>query len=431
MVPTVWLKGCLAFVVFLGSEGVRRHSVRGSKANSTTKSNALLGMYPFFHTTDEIHQEVKQLVTNCPGMSFRTESKGSLLSAGSTDIDVITFKSKSSKPHNRMFVLFGEHARELISPETGLHFIKTLCGKTDLASRAQDALADTEFQIVVNGNPRSRRKVEQGEYCLRVNPSGVDLNRNWDEAWDPKPSEINAADTNPGPAPFSEPETQIFKKLVTDFDPTVFLTIHSGTRGMYMPWAYNPNDLGSQNQAQMLQLLLELDSKYCQCPYGGAGKEVGYACPGTCLDWVYDDLKTPYAFAFEIYAHPSQDEALRARWLEKTKNHSALIQSNDLFDHISENAQPAQCLMMFNPTTKGDYDKELKNWVSSYLDMAVMTAAALKAGKVDMGNNATAKLPMTPAGNQTTVLLKGKAGSAHLVANASVHGISFPLTGLE
>eukprot|EP00746_Dinoflagellata_sp_MGD_P003294 gnl/MRDRNA2_/MRDRNA2_106403_c0_seq1.p1 gnl/MRDRNA2_/MRDRNA2_106403_c0~~gnl/MRDRNA2_/MRDRNA2_106403_c0_seq1.p1 ORF type:complete len:418 (+),score=62.66 gnl/MRDRNA2_/MRDRNA2_106403_c0_seq1:179-1432(+) len=413
-----WLRKCVFFMFFLAAKGVRRQSVRGSKVNSTS-------MPPFFHTTEALHSELKQLATRCPGMSFRTESKGSLIGVGSTSIDVISIKSKSSKPTNRMFMLFGEHARELISPETGLHLIKTLCGETSLSSLAVDALADTEFQIVVNGNPKSRMRVEQGDFCLRVNPNGVDLNRNWNEHWSPEPSEINAVDTNPGPAPFSEPETQIFKKLVTDFDPTVFLTVHSGTRGMYMPWAYNQHSLGKQNQAQMLQLLVELDSKYCQCPYGGAGKEVGYPCPGTCLDWIYDELKTPYAFAFEIYAHPANDQQLRARWEEKKKNPDALLQSNDAFEHVSQNAQPQQCFYMFNPTKKEEYDQELKNWVSAYLDMAIRTAAEFKAGKVDLGSNTTAPVPMQYA-NQTTVLFKHKVDSARLP-----YGISFPLTGLE
>jgi len=350
-----------------------------------------------------------------------------------------------------MFVLFGEHARELISPETGLYFIKSLCGETDLSSRAQNALQDTEFQIIVNGNPRSRVEVENGDYCLRVSPSGVDLNRNWAEGWDPKPSEVNPVDTNPGPAPFSEPETQIFKKLVTDFDPTVFLTIHSGTRGLYMPWAFNPNDLGDQNQKQMLHMLQDLDAKYCQCPYGGAGKEVGYACPGTCLDWIYDELKTPYAFAFEIYAHPMNGKALRARWEEKIKEDGAFIQKNslahsnfhDVFQRhpsdfvqlhdnqiLGKNVQPQDCFVIFNPTTKEGYDKELNNWVNSYIDMAVKTAAELKAGKTDMGSNATAPVPVA-ASQGATVFVKAKAGSIKLGHNATIHGLSFPLTGLE
>ena len=30
-------------------------------------------------------------------------------------------------------------------------------------------------------------KVEGGDFCLRVNENGVDLNRNWDEKWEPSP----------------------------------------------------------------------------------------------------------------------------------------------------------------------------------------------------------------------------------------------------
>merc|ERR1719213_1619222 len=107
-----------------------------------------------------------------------------------------------------------------------------------------------------------------------------------------------------------------------------------------MPWAWDVTDTADWNQERMLSVLRDLDAKYCQCPYGGAGKEVGYACPGTCLDWIYDELKTPYAFAFEIYAHPMNDKQLRARWEEKKRNPGALIQSNDRFEHVSENAQP-------------------------------------------------------------------------------------------
>ena len=84
-----------------------------------------------------------------------------------------------------------------------------------------------------------------------------------------------------------------FKALVQDYRPTTFLTVHSGTRGMYMPWAYDMEHLAKRNQPQMMQILTALDRDHCQCPFGAAGKEVGYSCPGTCLDWVYDKLRVP------------------------------------------------------------------------------------------------------------------------------------------
>lgn len=49
------------------------------------------------------------------------------------------------------------------------------------------------------------------------------------EEWQPG-AVLDPADTNPGPKPFSEPETRAFKQLVEEYRPTTFLTIHSGTK---------------------------------------------------------------------------------------------------------------------------------------------------------------------------------------------------------
>merc|ERR1719231_1408963 len=92
---------------------------------------------------------------------------------------------------------------------------------------------------------------------------------------------------------------------------------------MYMPWAYDMEHLATRNEPQMMNILKTLDKDHCECPYGAAGKEVGYSCPGTCLDWVYDQLQTPYAFAFEIFVNPEQDEDLKERWQAKMQEQGA------------------------------------------------------------------------------------------------------------
>merc|ERR1719450_500762 len=66
--------------------------------------------------------------------------------ADDRSIDVVTIKAPNSKPVNKNFLLFGEHARELISPESGLHFIKTLCGEVGDKDRSASILQDSEFQ---------------------------------------------------------------------------------------------------------------------------------------------------------------------------------------------------------------------------------------------------------------------------------------------
>merc|ERR1719171_2021817 len=127
-------------------------------------SHTMDALYPFYHTTDAIHQELSDLAGKCEGMTFETKSH-----AGSDgiarNVDVVTIKAPDSKPVNKNFLLFGEHARELISPESGFHLIKTLCGEAGDKERSASILQDSEFQIVVNGNPRSRQHVESGDFC--------------------------------------------------------------------------------------------------------------------------------------------------------------------------------------------------------------------------------------------------------------------------
>eukprot|EP00450_Noctiluca_scintillans_P006113 CAMPEP_0194483502 /NCGR_PEP_ID=MMETSP0253-20130528/5086_1 /TAXON_ID=2966 /ORGANISM="Noctiluca scintillans" /LENGTH=403 /DNA_ID=CAMNT_0039323169 /DNA_START=48 /DNA_END=1259 /DNA_ORIENTATION=- len=381
---------------FLALGAASRAHLRGDELRTDSRSMSF--MYPFYHTTKKINEELTDLATRCPGMTLETRSSPSGTDA--VELDVVTIKG-GENAINKNFLLFGEHSRELISPESGLHFIKSLCGETELSDRAAKALKTSEFQVVVNANPRSRKLVEEGDFCLRVNEDGVDLNRNWDEMWQGD-AVMDPSDTNPGPKPFSEPETQILKSLVEEYRPTNFLTVHSGTRGMYMPWAFDMEHLADRNQLAMMEILEKLDSDYCQCPFGAAGREVGYSCPGTCLDYVYDKLKTPFSFAFEIFVNPDSDEMLKERWQQKMlevgaapKANTSLVQDQykDFFDqHPSSFLQiesdtkrgngmsDGQCFAQFNPEEEELFHKTLRTWTSAYLDMADMVVENLQKG---------------------------------------------------
>jgi len=359
-------------------------------------------IYPFYHTSDELQSELSRLAGSCSGFSFETKSQST--SESKADVDIVTMKKPGSSPKNKMYFLFGEHARELISPESGIYFLKSLCGETETSDYLQGVLDDTEFRVVLNGNPHSRRKVEGGDFCLRVNENGVDLNRNWDEKWEQSP-ELSPQDTDPGPKPFSEPETQIFREDVTAYMPTSFVTIHSGTYGMYMPWAYDMEHLAQRNNKAMMNMLKDLDSEYCQCPFGAAGKEVGYSCPGTCLDYVYDQLNASYAFAFEIYTGPEYADDLKERFQEKIQELNAeqgpakVSDSlalpdlkhedyNDIFNvrpsdfvQLSSHAQHKlhrdgrDCFGQFNPDNQEAFQRNIDNWARVYGDLARKIAA--------------------------------------------------------
>jgi hypothetical protein len=219
---------------------------------------------------------------------------------------------------------------------------------------------------------------------------------------------MDPVDTNPGPAPFSEPETQVFKDLVSNYKPTNFLTIHSGTKGMYMPWAFDMHHLANRNQPAMMEILKSLDKDHCECPFGAAGKEVGYPCPGTCLDWVYDKLQTEYAFAFEIYTNPEMDGFLKERWTEKMQEQGAsFLQLNSHLAHehfkpVFEQCpsdfvqvkaethraemEPDDCFTNFNPDTQERYTWVTENWSNAYLDLAEKVAHNLKQSGSQSGS---------------------------------------------
>lgn len=371
---------------------------------NTTRQSLMKTQHAHYHTSEELQAEVVRLSNGCGGAlkmhSMREKGQNDL------EINVVTIKKPGSTPISKVFLAFGEHARELISSESGLVFMRALCGEVDVGPDLSVAaiLQETEFQFVLNANPGSRLRVEAGEYCVRNNPNNVDMNRNW------------ANDTNEGDYqgahPFSEPETRILKEILMAYQPTAFLSIHSGTRGLYMPWAHDMYHLAKRNQPAMMKILKEIDRDHCQCPYGAAGSEVGYPAPGTSLDWAYTEpLKVSYSFAFEIYAEPDSEAYLSERWREKLRRGGAsLLQSGStlghqhfasLFDeHHSDFVSPHKgeshadkqrrlraaadaetnmmCFESYNPPEASEFHKVTKNWAKAFLHTSRLIAGDLK-----------------------------------------------------
>ncbi|GAB5360958.1 hypothetical protein AAMO2058_000673100 [Amorphochlora amoebiformis] len=396
----------------------------------------------FYHTTDEIITEIRQLSKSCPYLEITPETYQD------TTLQAITVskhpknasEKKSSENILTGLLIFGEHARELISPELALSFVKRLCSND---SKANGVLNSFRFRIYPVCNPEGRRKVEAGDYCRRTNSNGVDLNRNWGDHWKPTPKDSQSQSWS-GPGKFSEGETLILKREVTRSPPDLFITVHSGILGMYTPYAWSgklPNGNSDDHEQvmleipdsevpsglpdhvyKMLQILRRNDEKYCRCSAGPAGREVGYLCSGTCLDYIYDVAKTKYTFGLEIfdknadlgYANYPGKMLLsinstinRRRHTHHSHSHghqhgsSCFIessQSTTSVDNLNKKARKhlrnhrdihknqynmeksrfpmgvesagRACLEAFNPVTKKLYDETLDNWTNALLDIA-------------------------------------------------------------
>ena len=234
-------------------------------------------------------------------------------------LDVVKLKTQThASDHFRVAAVFGEHSRELISPETGLLAIKALCNKMPKCTSCEDdhstqlssllergekvRRVPSEWEIVLNGNPRTRERLEQsGNFCLRRDPADVDLNRNWND-------HFTGGDDH-GNAPFSEPETRAYRAELERQRPNAYFSVHSGELGLYAPHAWTFAEPTSPSEEAALPeygVLRKVQKELCpECPAGSAARLQGMVITGSSFDYVRDELKSNYSYAFELYKDAS------------------------------------------------------------------------------------------------------------------------------
>lgn len=71
------------------------------------------------------------------------------------------------------------------------------------------------MKMILNLNPISREKVEKGDYCLRLNENGVDLNRNYDIHFESYVD--NDRQTTSGSEAFSELQTRLVRDTLSEY----------------------------------------------------------------------------------------------------------------------------------------------------------------------------------------------------------------------
>ena len=302
----------------------------------TLEIASCLELPSFYHKTENLVDIVSSL--NCANIALVSERP------------LQTFKYSSQSQFKTM-IIFGEHPRELISTELGLAYIRHLC---------ETNLNLSDFLIVLNANPNRRQKVEGGEWCLRTNDNGVDINRNWAAHWKSADCQIEK-DTCPGPSPFSETETQEMRDLMVGYKPDLMISIHSGTEAIFLPHVYSKK---SADIPELERIVTELRDDFCEdCAIGNSYDILDYLAYGTCVDYAYDEARVPYSLAFEIY----QMKNKHASFLSGVKP-TCLMQS--------ESSSAADCLNYFNPVTESEYKETIDRWIA-ILDQLVTSVSLL------------------------------------------------------
>ncbi|KOM51719.1 hypothetical protein LR48_Vigan09g037800 [Vigna angularis] len=320
-------------------------SVNASNAQShnLTQNSVTPINYDLYRSSRNLMGEIRALVRRHPDKLTMETLKAANKGYGA-QITVVTYgkekEEKDKRSKLRILLSFGQHGRELITTELALRILSILSEEKLLPGMDQASLNSVLDKLVIKvvpmENPNGRKVVEGGDLCERRNGRGVDLNRNWSVDWGKKEKDYDPYEENPGVAPFSEPESQIMRKLAISFEPHLWVNVHSGMEALFMPYDHKNTTLDGLPLKRMKSFLEEVNHHHCQerCMIGSGGGLVGYFAHGTATDFMYDVVGVPMAFTFEIYGDGT--------------------------------ASSKDCFKMFNPTDPAAYNRVLSDWSATF-----------------------------------------------------------------
>ncbi|XWS24591.1 hypothetical protein CRYUN_Cryun28dG0116200 [Craigia yunnanensis] len=317
---------------------LRSFSLVCADANLTQSSFTPINR-DLYHSSNDLIEQIKSLVHRHPDkLTVETIKAGNKVYEA--EITVVTYcqsrKESDDRSKFRILLSFGQHGRELITSELAWRILSILSEEQFLPKMDRASLNSTLDNVVIKVVPmenlNGRKLVEAGDLCERRNGRGVDLNRNWSVDWGKKEKDYDPYEENPGTAAFSEPETQIMRKLAISFDPHIWVNVHSGMEALFMPYDHKNTTHDGLPSHRMRLLLEELNKVHChkRCMIGSGGGSVGYLAHGTATDYMYDVVRVPMAFTFEIYGDGT--------------------------------ASTKDCFKMFNPVDHTTFKRVLNDW---------------------------------------------------------------------
>eukprot|EP00899_Mesostigma_viride_P017818 jgi/Mesvir1/26037/Mv09581-RA.2 len=267
MATSHWRASPVICVILIAASFLANHAVEGRPL--IVQKTVI--PWDLYHKTDEILGYMQQAAEIHPSLA-RYEMHGPIpvitLSNGSAPQpggrgDVGDSSHRGRK--RRLLVVFGEHAREIITSELAFWFTRMLLEEQSpllqwpsfqaaLAKsvpwiRAKEAtagdcagafdkgaapwtrsrclrdwaailLSKCELKLVFIEMVGQRRKVEEGNLCVRTNARNVDLNRNWSYQW--RHGRFGEEDFG-GMNPFTEAESVTLRQMAEQWRPDAFM----------------------------------------------------------------------------------------------------------------------------------------------------------------------------------------------------------------
>lgn len=203
------------------------------------------------------------------------------------------------------FLDFNIHAREWVTSAVGTWVINQLVYNEEYS----DILDKWELHIVAVLNPdgfqftktndrfwRKTRSRNSGSLCR-----GADPNRNWD--WDfagPGTSPNPCSDTYHGESAFSEVETLAASEYMKDLDIKIYLSTHSYSQYILMPYGTGSNPDLEEMRAVGEKAEAALEAVYGTQYVTGNIQELLYPAAGGSIDWAKGRQGVRWSYAFEL-----------------------------------------------------------------------------------------------------------------------------------
>ena len=267
-----------------------------------------------FRTYDEVMAVLDSLSTAYPNLVTPKTSIGQSIQRRELWMVKVSDNPDIDEDEPEIFINGLHHAREPITIEVCIEFIKELTTNYGIDPEITQLVDNNEFFIIPIVNPDgyeyNRQTYPAGGGMWRKNRHnngdgsyGVDLNRNYPYFWgyDNSGSSGNGStDTYRGSVAGSEPEIQAMMAFIQTHDFAWVMNFHS--YGNYVLWPYGYYD----GVAEEDNLFWELFGNYGEDTLGytaGTPWQVLYNTNGDANDWGYGDQRSKpktYALTIEI-----------------------------------------------------------------------------------------------------------------------------------
>jgi carboxypeptidase T len=278
-----------------------------------------LGSLGGFSTYEECMVHLDNMYADYPGLITPRLPLGPMMTQEGRPVYLVRM-SNYDVQHEKAKVLYTGmiHAREPVSMQHLLYFMYYLLENYESDAQIKYLLDHAELYFVPMLNPdgyiynqqiapngggmwRKNRRLNEGEAF------GVDLNRNFGYQWgydnigsSPDPNSLIYR----GPAPFSEPETDMIRQLCEEVPFTIALNYHSYSNLLLFPWGYIKAGTPDNYIYSAHAGFMTSESGYAT----GSSSVVLYVNNGATDDWMYGEQTTkPKIFAYTPEVGSSSD----------------------------------------------------------------------------------------------------------------------------